>query len=122
MDLLSLLIRYHNVYHHQVDHHGIDMIMVLPHLLKEVSHCMCVMDSVHCCIVSCCPEVLQTDIKSGIRSSMLNLHDIVLCVLIIVAVVSLLIFPSVYNPTTGELVLNNDIIIITLLLYRKRKG
>ena len=41
MDLLSLLMRRHYVYHHQVNHHGIDVVLALAALLKEVSHCVC---------------------------------------------------------------------------------
>ena len=66
------------------------------------------MDSVHCCIVSCCSEVPQTPIRGYNRPpSMLNARNIGLCVLIVVAV-AVLIFPSIFNLTTSELVVNND--------------
>ena len=69
---------------------------------------MCsVMDSIHCCIVSCCSEGAQTAVTHDSRSSMPDLRNIGLCVLIF-AVVSLLIFLSIYSLTTSELVVNND--------------
>ena len=69
---------------------------------------MCVMDSVHCCIVSCCSVVSQTD--EGTRGNRLcSMRDIVLtCVLIFVSLLIFLsIFLSIYN-LTSELVVNND--------------